>query len=88
VRQQIQNGPMVTNLRHSTVKIEDQVTRRFLPLLDGTRDHDQLLVALNDLIKTINSGTSGATEVSREVMEENLQHLAGLALFVGEKDLR
>lgn len=88
VRQQIQNGPMVTNLRHSTVKIEDQVTRRFLPLLDGTRDHDQLFVALNELIKTINAGTSATTEVSREVMEENLQHLVGLALFIDKRDLQ
>jgi SAM-dependent methyltransferase len=40
LQSETQNG--VTNLRHTTVKVEDDVGRRLLQLLDGTRDRAAL----------------------------------------------
>lgn len=41
-RKQAQTGPLVTNLLHQTVQLEDDRTRDFLQLLDGTRTIDQI----------------------------------------------
>lgn len=45
-RLQAEHGEVVTNLRHATVHIEDEATRRFLPLIDGTRDRSCLAAEL------------------------------------------
>jgi hypothetical protein len=37
----------VTSLRHRTVSLDDVVARKFLTLLDGSRDQTQLLDAMN-----------------------------------------
>jgi methyltransferase-like protein len=41
-RRQSQTGPLVTNLLHQTVELEDDRTRHFLQLLDGVRTIDQI----------------------------------------------
>ena len=38
VRAQLAHGNAVTSLRHAVVDIDDDLTRRMLPLLDGTRE--------------------------------------------------
>ena len=42
-RHQARSGQLVTNLRHASVRLEDDLGRRLVVLLDGTRDHVQLL---------------------------------------------
>ena len=49
-RLEAQRDPTVTNLRHEPVALND-LHRRLLPLLDGTRDIDALVAALVDLAK-------------------------------------
>jgi hypothetical protein len=66
-RVQVEYGENVTNLRHATVKLDDELVRRLLPLLDGTRDPAVL------------AATLGA---KRDTIDAQLRHLAKLALLV------
>ncbi len=43
VRKQLENGSLLTNLRHGLVSLDDPVTRHLVRLLDGTRTVDQLV---------------------------------------------
>ncbi|WP_247371960.1 class I SAM-dependent methyltransferase [Bradyrhizobium sp. 18] len=47
-RKQAQTGPLVTNLLHQTVQLEDDRTRDFLQLLDGTRTIDQITAEMTE----------------------------------------
>lgn len=76
-RRQIERGPIVFNLRHTRVVIEDEITRRFLPLVDGTRSLDQLVADLNRSL----AAESGAIVVTHEQVQQNLKALAKLALL-------
>jgi hypothetical protein len=85
-RLQIQNGAhIVTNLQHSSLKIEDAVGRLLLVLLDGTRDRKALLRELLELVAR-QGGSIGETEragqITLEVLEEKLAEVARLALLV------
>ena len=44
-RCQVAQGPVVTNMRHESIALED-FERRLVSILDGTRNHDQLAEAL------------------------------------------
>ena len=47
-RKQAQTGPLVTNLLHQTVQLEDDRTRDFLQLLDGSRTIDQITTEMTE----------------------------------------
>jgi len=47
-RRQAQTGPLVTNLLHQTVQLEDDRTRDFLQLLDGARTIDQITAEMTE----------------------------------------
>jgi SAM-dependent methyltransferase len=82
-RRQVEAGPVLTNLRHARVALEDEIARRFLMLVDGTRTHDALADALNaQLAAAAAESGSPAQAVTREQVEENLRILARLALLV------
>jgi methyltransferase-like protein/trans-aconitate methyltransferase len=91
-RRQAETGPLLTNLRHCTVVLEDPITQRLLTLLDGSRTIDQLvseLAAVAPQIARKKSDGEGDGEaasdgpiISRENVERNLQLLARLALLV------
>ncbi len=66
-RVQSTQGENVTNLRHATVKLDDPLVRRLLPLLDGTRDLRALAAALGE---------------TADAIEGRLRQLAKLALLV------
>jgi methyltransferase-like protein/trans-aconitate methyltransferase len=66
-RFQARNQTWVSNLRHGPVRIEDEVARRMLTLLDGTRDHDAIAREL---------------DVPLEGVREGLARLARTALLV------
>src|SRR5262249_43469568 len=91
-RLQSREDTVVTNLRHTGIKIEDEPARYLVQLLDGSRDRTALFNELADMVKT-NGGTlqkdgrqiSEAAEISRiinEGMDKNLAELARLALIV------
>ena len=58
-RLQAEQGSLtVTNLRHEPVKL-NELQRRMLPLLDGTRDIDAIIV---DIVKLAKNGKIGVRE--------------------------
>ena len=75
VRTQLADGDMVTSLWHYPVKIDDEIARRLLPLLDGTRNRAELLAAIGALVAT--PGTS-----DEEALDEHLRRLARLGLLI------
>ena len=66
-RAQVGHGKSVTNLRHAAVDLDDELVRRILPLLDGTRDIAAIARALGE---------------APDAIEARLRHLAKLALLV------
>jgi hypothetical protein len=87
-RTQARAGRLVTNLRHRNVQLEDDLVRRFLQLVDGTRDVDALVAALQAQGPSAGTpGTSASAEgsepadVTRELVETNLRLLARLGLL-------
>jgi SAM-dependent methyltransferase len=87
VRNQLENGRLLTNLRHNLVALEDPLTRCLVQLLDGTRTVDQLVSDL-DVAVSANSmvGSADATTakpvISRENVLGNLRLLARLSLLI------
>jgi SAM-dependent methyltransferase/methyltransferase-like protein len=75
-RFQAEAGTPVTSLYLAGFTMEDSVLRRLLPLLDGTRDHAQLL---SDLRQRVN----GDQEVSAETMGKALKTLASYGMLMG-----
>jgi SAM-dependent methyltransferase len=80
-RHQARSGPLVTNLRHVTVRIEDDLGRRLVTLLDGTRDRDALIAELRAFLAERGEEISDAK--LRDGLERSLQGLARLALLTG-----
>lgn len=88
-RLQAQTGEMVTNLRHATIRLEDDLVRRLLLLLDGTRDRAALLNELRRMIESnevsIETGNSDDPRDEQENLsaglERSLNSLARLALL-------
>lgn len=70
-RYQIQRGDMVTNLHHRHVKMEGELTKAVVRLLDGTRDRAALLRDLAPIDPALTA----------EALEDGLRSLAGLAVL-------
>jgi SAM-dependent methyltransferase len=86
-RRLAETGPVITNLRHTRVTIDDEVARRFLCLLDGTRDHSALLADLRNEVSRMQTDAGNANpppELTTEGVERNLQLLASLGLLVAQ----
>jgi methyltransferase-like protein/protein-L-isoaspartate O-methyltransferase len=87
--QAVRAARVVANLRHTNVLLEDELVRRFIQLVDGTRDVDALVAALK--AETASAGTPAASnggprvepaEVTRDTVETNLRLLGRLGLLV------
>jgi SAM-dependent methyltransferase len=77
-RYQARSRELVTNLRHANVRIEDELGRRLVILLDGTRDRAQLLGELRAFLLETGARVPDDLESG---LERSLQGLAGLALL-------
>ncbi len=77
-RHQARSGELVTNLRHTGVRIEDDLGRRLVVLLDGTRDRAQLLHELAAFLRDTGRAVPDDLEGG---LERSLEGLAGLALL-------
>ena len=71
-------GEMVTNLRHASVRIEDELGRRLVTLLDGTRDRAALAAELRACL--VERGEPVPDDLAGG-LERSLQGLARLALL-------
>jgi SAM-dependent methyltransferase len=77
-RRQAEAGPLVTNLRHTTVLIEDGLGRQLVSRLDGTRDRAALGADLRNWLA--DAGEEPPSDLD-DGLERSLQGLAGLALL-------
>lgn len=78
-RHQARAGEMVTNLRHVSVRIEDELGRELVTLLDGTRDRSALAAELGRFLRA--RGDDRPRHDLREGLDRSLQGLAKLALL-------
>jgi SAM-dependent methyltransferase len=78
-RHQARDGPVVTNLRHASVRIEDDLGRRLVELLDGRRDRAALAAELRAFLPE--SGTPVRDDLE-DGLERSLRGLAGLAILI------
>jgi SAM-dependent methyltransferase len=87
-RWQAQSGNLVATVFHIGVRIEDEIGRCLLSLLDGSLDHAALVDKLWAFLKSKNAlvipnGDESAARRDQETkLEENLQQLAKLGLLV------
>jgi hypothetical protein len=78
-RRQARTGEMVTNLRHVSVRIEDDLGRELVTLLDGTRDRAALAAELKRFLRARGDDRSDAD--LGDGLERSLRGLATLALL-------
>jgi SAM-dependent methyltransferase len=78
-RRQARAGDMVTNLRHVSVRIEDDLGRELVALLDGTRDRAALAAELDRFLGARGERRSDAE--LRDGLDRSLRGLAALALL-------
>ena len=77
-RHQARAGGVVTNLRHASVRIEDDLGRRLVTLLDGTRDRAALAAELRTHL--LDQARPVPDDLA-DSLERSLQGLARLALL-------
>jgi methyltransferase-like protein len=77
-RHQAGSGHFVTNLRHEMVRIEDDLGRRLVTLLDGKHDHASLARSLRSYLRALGREAPDDLEGG---LERSLQGLAALALL-------
>ena len=80
VRHQGGIGDVVTNLRHTSVRIEDDLGRHLVTLLDGTRDRAALAA---DLGAFLTGRGDPVPDNLRESLDRSLEGLGRLALLQG-----
>lgn len=73
-RMQSKAGPIVTNLMHRPVHIEDERSRALLQAMDGSRDRAALFEA-------VRAGGPQEAEATLAELERSIDQLAGLALL-------
>jgi SAM-dependent methyltransferase len=71
VRLQLERGDLVTNQLHRQIRLEGELTKAIVRLLDGTRDRSGLLRELAPV----------DPRLTGEALEEGLRGLAGLAIL-------
>jgi SAM-dependent methyltransferase len=83
-RKQAMLGPLVTNLRHNAVWLEDETVRQFLVLVDGSRTIEEIVRDLNAPVPADAAGNSQSSrpQVTREDVERNLATMARLGLLI------
>jgi hypothetical protein len=77
-RHQAGSGRLVTNQRHEMVRIEDDLGRRLVTLLDGKHDHTSLVCSLRSYLRAVGREAPDDLEGG---LERSLQGLAALALL-------
>ncbi|MGF6306230.1 methyltransferase-like protein/ubiquinone/menaquinone biosynthesis C-methylase UbiE [Bradyrhizobium sp. i1.8.4] len=90
-RRQAQTGPLVTNLLHQTVQLEDDRTRHFLQLLDGSRTIGQITAEMTELfgptisVKQVDDAGQPAEPLllsTRDSVDRSLATVGKLGLLV------
>jgi len=74
-RWQASHGPLVTNLRHISVRLADDFARTLLPLCDGTRSASEIAAAARDAVPAAEAAQPQAA------VERRLAQFASAALL-------
>jgi len=82
-RLQAQDGPIITTLLHNNIKLEDDLGRELLLLLDGTRDRAALFEELRSRIEASTAEAEKFLQTLPEQLDEKLCTLARLGLLLG-----
>lgn len=91
VQWQIRRGSVVTSLAHTPIQVQDEIGRRLLLSLDGTRDRAALVQVLRDHLSSREPGaarSADGAESGRAVeaeLEENLAKLCRMGLLLTEQ---
>jgi hypothetical protein len=80
-RWQLRKGNTATNAWHYQVEVVDEIGRRLLLLLDGTRDRARLLRDTMAWLEKSGAPGGGLAKLKDE-LEANLQKVARLGLLV------
>jgi methyltransferase-like protein len=80
-RKQAETGTLITSLRHEQVRLDDERVRRFLLLVDGTRNIDELVADLRQATADLSFG-EGQPLITRESIKLHLQVLAKLGMLL------
>jgi hypothetical protein len=79
-RWQASTSAEVTDLRHRTVQLDGIVVRKFVSLLDGSRDQRMLLDAMNAFLDETRAAGIAVPELpERATAEEVAMHLTDVA---------
>jgi hypothetical protein len=84
-RRQLRDGDQATTLLHTTVSVEEPLSRCLIQLLDGTRDRPALLSALAEGVESKNGQIIDRRELLEQLgrdLELNLQRAGALGLLV------
>jgi hypothetical protein len=73
---------MVTNQRHQSIDLPDEAGRTLISLLDGTRDR-QALVAAMERVAPGSEGTPSDPAAIARTLDVSLQEMLRLCLLVG-----
>ena len=92
-RWQIRDSNFITTLFHSSITIQDELTRELLGLMDGSRDRAAILAALeNSVDKSRQAEGAGGTpiaedkkarEILSQALDQNLARMARMGLLIG-----
>jgi SAM-dependent methyltransferase len=80
-RKQAETGTLITSLRHEQVRLEDERVRRFLLLVDGTRNIDELVADLRHETADLPL-SEGQPPITPETIKMHLEVLAKLGLLL------
>ena len=83
-RWQMADAKNVATLLNKDIKIDDEVSRHLLELLDGTRNRSDLLAQMGEFIKT-NDEVENRQELLDNLpnwLEDSLSQLAKMGMFV------
>jgi len=85
-RLQLKQSNVITTLFHNSLRLEDELARQLLSLLDGTRDRSALIQELTRLIESDSRYASGEKEAILGALttrlEQKLIELGKLGLLV------
>jgi hypothetical protein len=91
-RLQLEKNMALSTLRHQSIKVDDQLSRNVIRLLDGAHDRSALLAALSDSIKSGSAVLRGKDGPVGDVtlalaqlsdgLEDNLTAVARLGLLI------
>jgi methyltransferase-like protein/cyclopropane fatty-acyl-phospholipid synthase-like methyltransferase len=91
-RLQLEKNRVLSTLRHQSIKVDDDLSRNLIRLLDGSRDRSAVLAELSTLIKSgsavlrvkdapVSDVTLALTQLS-DGLEQNLTAVARLGLLI------